>query len=180
MQLRVFLLPEQTQQLSYNEPPNCESESNMSGSSNQMLTICYYTRKIIENYLLHHNGTIILMDTGSRHHIEQPKVTSYLINHQNPTTISTGNPIVMFDPPEGQVLVIFLKQNFQDIIFIPSRVKQNTQKWLRDHLKKMHFLGRTPYRQHNISSCSQALNSKDECTHNCEHRVQFHQPRGVD
>jgi hypothetical protein len=41
-------------------------------------------------------------------------------------------------------MVIFLKQNFQDIIFTPSRKDMNTQKWFRDHLKKLPFSGLDP------------------------------------
>jgi hypothetical protein len=45
----------------------------------------------------------------------------------------------MFDTHNRKVPVIFLKQNFQNIIFTPSRVDSNTQKWFRDHLKKWPF-----------------------------------------
>jgi len=41
-------------------------------------------------------------------------------------------------------MVIFFKQNFQDIIFTPSREDMNTQKWFRDHLKKWPFSGPDP------------------------------------
>ncbi len=41
-------------------------------------------------------------------------------------------------------MVIFFKQNFQDIIFTPSREDMNTQKWFRDHLKTWPFSGPDP------------------------------------
>jgi hypothetical protein len=47
----------------------------------------------------------------------------------------------MFDTPNRKVPVNFFLQNFQDIIFIPSRV---AQEWFRDHLKKWPFSGPDP------------------------------------
>jgi hypothetical protein len=57
--------------------------------------------------------------------------------------LAWGNP--MFDAFNGQVLVNFFQQNFQDVILEHRRAVYNIKKWWGGDLKKSQFSTGPPY-----------------------------------
>ncbi len=72
-------------------------------------------------WLINHNN-IVCMFKCLKYHSWASKSGTQVENLAKSNNFLPTYPKQKFDPPHGYVLVIFFLQNFQDIIYTPSRV----------------------------------------------------------